>query len=75
MPALTAKEINDHLASGGVVQISTYTKSTIYGPEWAGLFFEDAEGNVYLRRGKATICLTFAGGTSLLVSIRFGRRT
>lgn len=71
---ITADRINTHLADGGIVQVSTYGSSTIYKKRNAGQFFNGVKsGNLYVRRGKSSDCLTMDSGKCLMVSIRFGR--
>jgi hypothetical protein len=69
---LTAETLNTHLAAGGVVQVSTYTHSTLYRPKHAGLFVNLSDGSVGVKRGKAIDCLTMTNGRPLC-SIRLGR--
>lgn len=70
---LTAKKLNDHLANGGHVRISTQMRITTFGPEHVGFFTEDSKGDVYMAQGRKRACLTYAGGTKFLVSIKLGR--
>ena len=67
----TADAINAHLASGGVVQVTTYGKSTVYHPRSAGVFLETKDGSLAVRRGRSIDRLSM--GAALLVSVRFGR--
>lgn len=67
----TADEINAKLADGGVVQVSTYTRSTIYTQKHAGMFLETADGSLAVRRGKSVDRLSIRD--HLLVAIRFGK--
>lgn len=68
---LTADKINDHLKSGGVVQVTTYMRSTLYAAKHAGWFSADSKGSIYVRHGKGKNQLTI--GDRPLVSIRLGR--
>ena len=66
-----ANEIKTHLESGGVVQITTYMKSTIYTVDHAEWFSEDSNGSTFVRHGRGKVQLTI--GTKALVGIKFGR--
>lgn len=69
---MSAATINDHLERGGFVQITTYTRSTVYSRKNAGQFF-DRDGNTFVRRGRKSVdCLTMMGGR-WLVGIRFSK--
>ena len=67
---MTATEINNHLKSGGVVQVTTYLRSTIYNAKHVGWFFDKGDG-VYVRSGRGSIFLGHPDRP--LVSIRLGR--
>lgn len=67
---MNANELNEHLASGGVVQVTTYLRSTLYTRKHAG-WFEQRNGSLYVRRGRKFDCLSI--GDRLLVGIRLGR--
>ena len=62
--------LNEHLAAGGIVQVSTYTNATLYTKRHAGWFTEDAKGSLYVRCGRGRNQLSI--GDRLLVSIRTG---
>jgi hypothetical protein len=64
-----ATRLNEHLASGGVIQVATYCKAWLYSKRHAGWFTEDANGNLYVQHGRGRNCLSH--GDRLLVSIRF----
>ena len=64
----SAETLNAILADGGRVQVSTYLRATLYGKRHAGFFFESASGNLYVRHGRSSCCLSF--GERLLVAIR-----
>lgn len=70
-----AAKIKNCLRSGGVVQVSTYGRSTVYeGPKQAERF--DSRGNsVRVKRGRSmdVIVVCYEGGTISGCSIRFGR--
>lgn len=68
---MNAAELNQHLASGGVVQVTTYLKSTLYQQKHSGVFVQKGE-NLYVKRGKHLDCLTIAGKP--IVGIRTGRK-
>lgn len=65
-----ADQLNEHLESGGIVQITTYEKSTVYKQNNAGVFV-DRNGSLYVQRGRNLDRLSF--GNHILVSIRLGR--
>lgn len=41
----TADQLNQRLREGGYVQVTTYTKSTLYGPKWVGACTEQFRAN------------------------------
>jgi hypothetical protein len=47
-----ADQLNAHLASGGSVQVCTYTQARMYGPRCVGMFMTDKAGCTYVKRGK-----------------------
>lgn len=53
----TAERLNGHLSKGGMVQITTYAKSTMYDSRHAGWFSEGKDGFLYLRHGRGRVCL------------------
>lgn len=68
----TAGTLNEHLASGGVVQVTTYTRSVLYTSRHVGWFADDTQGNLRVkfgRRGSNQLSI----GERLLVGIRLGR--
>ena len=66
---VSAKELNEHLSKGGSVQVSTYTKNTVYtGPKWSHLFATSKDGNLIMKKGMRWETLSNKNG--LLVSIR-----
>jgi hypothetical protein len=65
----TAAEINEHLETGGVFQVTTYTRSTVYSKKHAGWFFEKG-GSLYVKHGRSSVIL--ATDKILLVGLRFG---
>ena len=67
----TANELNQHLESGGVVQVTTYLRSTIYGQKHAGYFHELEDGALAVQHGRTFNRLSM--GERLLVAIRKGR--
>lgn len=66
----SADKINEHLKGGGVVQVTTYTRSTLYGIKHAG-WFEVRNGSLFVRSGRRFDQLSI--GERMLVGIRFGR--
>lgn len=68
----TADELNAHLKSGGVVQVTTYTKSTLYTSKHAGWFSTAKDGALLVQSGNSKVRLSLDNGT-LIVSIRLGR--
>lgn len=69
---ITADQINSHLAVGGVVQVTTYLRSTLYTSKHVG-WFEQRNGSLYVRAGRRFNKLSI--GERLLVGIRLGRVT
>lgn len=67
---VSAGTINRHLAGGGMVQVTTSTRSTIYNSRHVG-WFSMRSGSLYVRYGRHHNCLSI--GDRLLVGIRFGR--
>jgi len=68
----SAADLNAHLATkGNVVQVSTYTRATLYTHRNAGCFRNAPNGNLQVRRGRNWD--TLSHGTLLLVAIRTGR--
>lgn len=67
---MNAQTLNEHLESGGAVQVSTYLKSTIYDSRHVG-WFKESNGELYVKRGKGWDCLWFVDRP--MVSIRLGR--
>lgn len=63
--------LNAHLQAGGAVQVTTYTRSTIYTAPHAGWFTTDTAGDLYVRRGRTRDCLSCGG--RLLVGVRLSR--
>lgn len=70
--AALADKINAHLTSGGVVQVTTMTRSVMYDRRNAGDFRVDGRGDLVVRRGRGEDALSM--GARLLVGIRFGRQ-
>ena len=67
---MNAATLNAHLESGGVVQVTTYLRSTLYNRKHAGWFTERG-GNLHVRHGRGTVQLSI--GERMLVGIRCGR--
>ncbi len=67
----SADDLNGILSAGGSVQVTTCLHSTIYKARNAGMFFEDAKGNLCVKSGRGSNCLSF--GELLLVGIRTSR--
>ena len=65
------EQIKTHLEAGGVVQVTTYLKSTLYTAKHAAWFSEDASGSTFVRHGRGKVQLTI--GNKALVGIKFGR--
>jgi len=68
----TADELNAHLKSGGVVQVTTYLKSTVYTSKHAGWFSTSKGGALLVQSGNSKVRLSLDDG-KLLVAIRLGR--
>jgi len=62
METPTADKLNAHLKSGGVVQVATVYRATIYREKHASIFFQGADGNLYVKVGKGSHCLTYGNG-------------
>ena len=60
------RQIQETLQSGGVVQVTTYTRSTLYQAKHSGMFSARKDG-VYVQSGKSVVCLNSC-------AIRFGKR-
>lgn len=67
---INADAINAHLANGGAVQITTYTRRTIYKRAHAGWFTERG-GSLHVQHGRKFDCLSI--GQRLLVGIRLSK--
>lgn len=59
------RQIQETLQSGGVVQVTTRTRSTLYQKKHSGMFSARKDG-VYVQSGKSVVCLNGC-------VIRFGR--
>lgn len=59
------EKVQNHLNSGGVIQVTTYMKSWIYEKKHVAMFSEK-NGELFVKQGKSTVSLRYAG-------IRFGR--
>ena len=66
----SADQLNLHLFNGGVVQVSTYLKSTVYTPKHAGYFLQLKDGALAVRRGRSVDRLSVGG--RITVAIRLG---
>jgi hypothetical protein len=69
----SAERLNGHLQSGGIVQVSTYLRSTLYRQKHAGWFYEDSAGMLRVKSGNRSLCL--GRPDKPLVDIRLGRET
>lgn len=69
---MNADQLNAHLASGKYVQVTTYTKSIIYGPKHAGWFTQGKDGCVYVNHNKGKVCLSMSNG-AFLVGVRLSK--
>lgn len=67
---MNANELNDHLSNGGMVQVSTYTNSTIYKQKHAGMFFMKGD-DLCVKHGRSSNKLSI--GNVLLVAIRLSK--
>lgn len=52
-----ADQINSRLRDGGIVQVTTYTRSTLYRQKHAGWFFMDKNNNLMVRSGRKSVCI------------------
>jgi len=64
-----AARLNEHLRAGGVVQVATYYRATVYQQKHAGWFTSDGK-SVYVKRGKSRDCLSC--GDRYVCSVRTG---
>lgn len=65
-------KINETLAKpNGVVQVTTYLRSTLYKSKHAGMFFLTKDGNLAVKQGKGAVRLSCAG--VLGVSVQIGQ--
>ena len=67
---MTAEDIRNQLANGGVVQVTTYLRSWLYDSRHVESFREK-KGRIQVRNGREWSNLSMSNGT-LLVGIRFG---
>lgn len=68
----TADQLNQRLTDGGFVQITTYTRSTIYKRQHAG-WFTERDGSLYVQTGHTgRMHNRLSHGDALLVGIRTG---
>ena len=67
----TAAELNAHLADGGAVQVTTYTRSTVYEAKHEGWFSESTHGDLRVKHGRRTVALSV--GQVMSVGLRLGR--
>ena len=65
-----ADQLNNLLAAGGTVVVSTYCRATQYSRKHAGWFRQTADGNLEVRHGRGWNRLTANGGKMLLVKIQ-----
>ena len=54
-------QIHSTFAAGFRVQVSTYTKATLYNPKHADMFELGKSGSVYVRSGKKMLCIDHCG--------------
>jgi len=70
---VTAEQLNAVLANGGVVLVGSYTRTTRFARQHAGMFFEGRHGHLCVRRGRSSDRLSLArqadGSRVLLVNI------
>ena len=67
---LTADKLNQVLADGATVVVATCYRTTEYGKKHSGWFFSDADGNLRVKSGKSSVCLSTNAGKCLLVAIK-----
>ena len=67
----SADALNSHLRAGGMVQISTYLRSTIYKAKHAGMFYNSGDGDLRVRHGRGSLFL--GSKNMLLVAITLHR--
>lgn len=66
-----ADELNEFLASGGAVIVTTYNRATEYGAKHAGWFTCDSDGSLFVKYGKGRNRLSI--GKRMIVGIKTGR--
>ena len=52
-----ADKINSRLREGGIVQVTTYTRSTLYRQKHVGWFSTDKKGMLMVRSGRQSVCI------------------
>ncbi len=60
--------LNDHLKSGGMVQVTTYLRATRYTAKHSGWFFADSAGDLRVKSGRGSVIL--ATPRQMMVDIR-----
>ena len=63
-----ADELNNHLAGGGTVIVTTHMRATEYSKKHAGWFSMTSKGDLQVNHGRGNNCLSI--GNRLLVSVR-----
>jgi hypothetical protein len=56
---LTLDDLKQWLSLGGRVQVTTYTKSTLYNKRHMDMFFLDRSGDLCVKRGKQSECIKY----------------
>ena len=70
---LTAELLNEHLATGGSILLTTCLIQRRYTAKHAGWFGTGEKGGIYVRQGKRREWIAMSDGT-LLVSLRLSKK-
>lgn len=66
---LTAARLNKVLEVNGTVIVANPRRITTYTKKHAGMFFTDSKGDIYVKHGRGSHCLTLNGGKLFLLKI------
>jgi len=61
--------INEILSEGGECYITTYTRQTRYTKKHTGMFFMDTKGELRVKNGNKSLCLTSRGNPLVAISL------
>jgi SAM-dependent methyltransferase len=57
-PLPTAAEFNAHLQAGGMIQVTTHTRSTVFRKKHAGMFRDADNGEIQMREGRSWVAIS-----------------